>query len=336
MKLRLFGARDSERRLERYTVIIVPEGVSRVRRFHVRRTAVLRGAALGGLVAGLLLVGLVDWARLRIDAVDVARLRAETRAQSDDLARFTVQLEQMETQLSNLSEFERKVRVIANLPGAMREARVPEPAGKGGAEEEPVLEPEAAPGGEAAAVEANAELGGPPEGGLDLAALARIQARARELGSRVPTRKLSLEELLEGLEGQSQRLASTPAIWPTDGYVTSGYGNRTSPFTGRRQFHAGMDIAADFGTTVVAPARGRVRFSGTKGPFGRLVEIDHGYGIRTHFAHLSKALVRQGQTVERGMPIGEVGSTGRSTGPHLHYGVEVHGRTVDPTNYIFE
>jgi murein DD-endopeptidase MepM/ murein hydrolase activator NlpD len=152
----------------------------------------------------------------------------------------------------------------------------------------------------------------------------------------VPTRKLSLLDLLEGLEGKSQRLAATPSIWPTSGYVTSGYGNRTSPFTGREQFHAGLDIAADFGTTVVAPARGRVVFSGMNGPFGRMIEIDHGYGLRTHFAHLASAAVKQGQTVERGTPIGEVGSTGRSTGPHLHYGVEVNGRTVDPTDYIFE
>ena len=123
---------------------------------------------------------------------------------------------------------------------------------------------------------------------------------------------------------------------PTDGYVTSGYGHRISPFTGREQFHAGLDIAAAFGTIVVAPARGRVVFSAMNGPFGRMIEIDHGYGLRTHFAHLSTAYVAQGQTVERGTPIAEVGSTGRSTGPHLHYGVEVNGRTVDPTDYIFE
>jgi murein DD-endopeptidase MepM/ murein hydrolase activator NlpD len=163
-----------------------------------------------------------------------------------------------------------------------------------------------------------------------------VQTRARQLASQLPARKLSLLELLEGLEGQSQRLAATPSIWPTNGFVTSGYGNRISPFTGRVQFHEGLDIAADLGTTVVAPARGRVIFVGMDGPFGRKVELDHGYGVRTHYAHLSKALVQRGQTVERGMPIAAVGSSGRSTGPHLHYGVEVNGRTADPTNYIFE
>jgi len=77
-------------------------------------------------------------------------------------------------------------------------------------------------------------------------------------------------------------------------------------------------------------------FVGMNGPLGRMVEIDHGYGLSTHFGHLLKAYVTQGQTVDRGTPIAEVGSTGRSTGPHLHYGVEVNGHTVDPTDYIFE
>jgi murein DD-endopeptidase MepM/ murein hydrolase activator NlpD len=233
------------------------------------------------------------------------------------------------------------VRVIANLPGAMREARVPDQPGQGGGDEGP--DPEPAPGltpSEPGSQDAdtNDGLGAVtlPDGHIDPAALARVQTRAQHLSGQVPTRKLSLEDLLEGLEGQTQKLAATPSIWPTSGYVTSGFGNRISPFTGREQFHAGLDIAADFGTIVVAPARGRVVFVGMNGPLGRMVELDHGYGLRTHYGHLASAFVKQGQTVERGVPIAAVGSTGRSTGPHLHYGVEVNGRTVDPTNYIFE
>jgi hypothetical protein len=321
---------------QRYTLILVTDELSPVRRIQVSRNGIRRVVGTAIALAVLIAVGLVDYVRLRVDAVDVVALRADTQRQHAELVSLGGEVGSISLELDRLRELERKVRVIANLPGAMREARVPEPAGKGGAEDAPVGEPEELPGSGEASTEASDELGAGPVGGLDAAALARIQSRARELGGRVPTRKLSLEDLLEGLEGKSQRLASTPAIWPTDGYVTSGYGNRTSPFTGRRQFHAGLDIAADFGTTVVAPARGRVRYSGMKGPFGRLIELDHGYGIRSHYAHLSKSLVNKGQTVERGTPIGEVGSTGRSTGPHLHYGVEVEGRTADPTNYIFE
>jgi murein DD-endopeptidase MepM/ murein hydrolase activator NlpD len=324
---------------QRYTLILVTDELSPVRRMQVSRNG-LRRAAGAAIAAGLVIaVGLVDYVRLRFDAVDVVALRADTARQQSELVTLGGEVGGLSSELERLRELERKVRVIANLPGAMREARVPEPAGKGGGEELPEVEadegPEAAPAPDGADA-AGDGLGARPDGGLDPAALARVQARARQLASLVPTRKLSLLDLLEGLEGKSQRLAATPSIWPTDGYVTSGYGNRTSPFTGRQQFHAGLDIAADFGTTVVAPARGRVVFAGMNGPFGRMLEIDHGYGLRTHFAHLAKAHVKQGETVERGTPIAEVGSTGRSTGPHLHYGVEVNGRTVDPTDYIFE
>jgi len=321
---------------QRYTLILVTDELSPVRRVQVSRSGLRRavGAAIG---AGLVLsIGLIDYVRLRSDAVDLVALRAEAARHQTELSTLGGEVGGLASELERLRELERKVRVIANLPGAMREARIPDPAGKGGGDElpEPVESPATAPSALDDVDETSATA--LPDGSLDPAAMARIQRRARELASVVPTRKLSLLDLLDGLEGQSQRLAATPSIWPTNGFVTSGYGNRTSPFTGRRQFHAGIDIAADFGTLVVAPARGRIVFAGMNGPFGRMVEIDHGYGLRTHFAHLSKAYVKQGQTVDRGLPIAEVGSTGRSTGPHLHYGVEVNGRTVDPTDYIFE
>jgi murein DD-endopeptidase MepM/ murein hydrolase activator NlpD len=323
---------------ERYTLILVTDELSPVRRMQLSRRN-LRRAAGAALAVGLLLaVGFVDYVRLRANAVEVTTLREEATRHRGELATLGGEVGGLALELERLRELERKVRVIANLPGAMREARVPDQPGQGGGDEAPDtgLAPGEAPAD--AVSEADDDLGAmaTPDGRMDPAALARVQSRAQHLASQVPTRKLSLLDLLEGLEGQSQRLASTPAIWPTNGYVTSGYGNRVSPFTGRSQFHAGLDIAADFGTTVVAPARGRVVFAGVNGPFGRMVEIDHGYGLRTHYAHLSKALVKQGQTVERGTSIAAVGSTGRSTGPHLHYGVEVNGRTVDPTNYIFE
>jgi murein DD-endopeptidase MepM/ murein hydrolase activator NlpD len=149
-------------------------------------------------------------------------------------------------------------------------------------------------------------------------------------------RVASLENLVEGLRGKSHRLASTPSIWPTRGWVTSGFGRRISPFTGRPQFHAGIDVAARFGTEVVAPGRGRVVFVGRKGPLGRTLIVDHGYGIRTTYGHLASVTVRKGQEVERGEPIAKVGSSGRATGPHLHYAVAVGRKGVDPFDYIFE
>ena len=322
---------------ERYTLILVTDELSPVRRVQLSRRGLRRAAAAALLASAVLALGMVDYVRLRRERVDVAALRALAQRHGGELSTLGSELGGISQELERVRELERKVRVIANLPMAMREARVPDQAGQGGGDERAAPEPRPAVSKEPHASEP-LDLGRvvAPDGGIDPAALARLQTRARQLASQLPARKLSLLDLLEGLEGRSQRLAATPSIWPTSGFVTSGYGNRISPFTGRVQFHEGLDIAADFGTTVVAPARGRVIFVGMDGPFGRKVEVDHGYGVRTHYAHLSKALVQRGQTVERGMPIAAVGSTGRSTGPHLHYGVEVNGRTADPTDYIFE
>jgi murein DD-endopeptidase MepM/ murein hydrolase activator NlpD len=145
-----------------------------------------------------------------------------------------------------------------------------------------------------------------------------------------------LAELVEQLEGRSQRLAATPSIWPTNGWVTSGYGHRISPFTGRRHFHAGLDVASDFGTAIVAPARGRVSFAGRRGPLGKTLVIDHGWGVQTTYGHASELLVARGDEIERGQQIAVVGSTGRSTGPHLHYAISTRGRSVDPSDYILD
>jgi murein DD-endopeptidase MepM/ murein hydrolase activator NlpD len=146
----------------------------------------------------------------------------------------------------------------------------------------------------------------------------------------------SLEELIAELEDKHRKLASSPAIWPTKGWLTSRFGPRISPFTGRRQFHSGIDIAGQRGTDVFAPARGVVKFAGKRGPLGNTVILDHGYGVRTHYGHSAELHVKRGQEVERGQVIASMGSTGRSTGPHLHYAVEVNGKSVNPLDYIFD
>ncbi|HPG27722.1 MAG TPA: M23 family metallopeptidase, partial [Myxococcota bacterium] len=100
--------------------------------------------------------------------------------------------------------------------------------------------------------------------------------------------------------------------------------------------HAGIDIASADGTAIQAPARGRVTFVGNKGPLGKALVLDHGFGVKTVYGHTKTIVVKTGETVERGQKIAEVGSTGRSTGPHLHYVVEVNGKARDPLDYIFD
>jgi murein DD-endopeptidase MepM/ murein hydrolase activator NlpD len=286
-----------------------------------------------------MLAGGVDYVRLRLDAAELARLRRQTVQHRGELDTLAGSLASLEEEFGRLWEFERKVRVIADLPGAMLEAEVPDDAaaGLGGDQEPPASERE----GPAAGGRGGPEIEDPTalrsvSLDLDSEVLAEARERIRRLAVRADTQAVSFEELIEGLEGKRHRLASTPSIWPTDGWVTSGYGYRISPFTGRRTFHAALDIAADFGTAIVAPARGRVVFAGRKGPLGKTLVIDHGFGLRTSYGHAAEIFAKKGQEVERGERIASVGSTGRSTGPHVHYVVEVKGKSVNPYNYIFE
>ncbi len=126
----------------------------------------------------------------------------------------------------------------------------------------------------------------------------------------------------------------TPSIYPTSGILTSPFGFRRDPFTGKIKHHDGIDISAPVGTPIVAPADGIVKTVRWVRGYGLMIEIDHGYGVTTRYGHCSRAAVRQGQFVRRGQIIGYVGNTGRSTGPHLHYEVRVMGRPVNPIKYI--
>jgi murein DD-endopeptidase MepM/ murein hydrolase activator NlpD len=144
----------------------------------------------------------------------------------------------------------------------------------------------------------------------------------------------SLQMLIEYFEDKRSLYASTPSVWPVRGWVTSHFGNRTSPFSGILKFHEGMDIAAQTGVPVVAPADGVVIRAGFGTGYGNMVEVSHGYGIKTLFAHNSRLNVKAGQRIKRGDVVAYVGDSGSSTGPHLHYEVRVNGLPVNPVRYL--
>jgi murein DD-endopeptidase MepM/ murein hydrolase activator NlpD len=130
------------------------------------------------------------------------------------------------------------------------------------------------------------------------------------------------------------RLEHTPSIWPTRGWLSSFYGRRPDPFTGMPSMHHGLDIANRNGTPVIAPADGRIESVSKHAGLGRMLTINHGYGFKTRYGHLSKLLVKRGQEIKRGDVIALMGASGHSTGPHLHYEVWRNGRSLDPLNYI--
>lgn len=132
-------------------------------------------------------------------------------------------------------------------------------------------------------------------------------------------------------------MEAMPSILPASGYVSSGFsGSRWHPILDRPRPHNGLDIVAPYGSPVVASARGRVRRAGDANEFGLMVEIDHGHGLVTRYAHLSRILVRRGQLVDRADPVGRIGRSGLAAGPHLHYEVLVNGRAANPRRYILD
>ncbi|MDH4467089.1 MAG: M23 family metallopeptidase [Bacteriovoracaceae bacterium] len=145
-----------------------------------------------------------------------------------------------------------------------------------------------------------------------------------------------LGEVDQNLIDRESMILSTPVLMPTNGWITSFFGPRLNPYTSQLKMHEGIDIGAPFGAPIVAPADGVVVFAGIKPGFGKHVQIDHGYGIETMFAHSEKLHVKTGQVVSRGLLLANVGSTGHSTGPHLHYEVRINGVPVDPFYFILE
>jgi murein DD-endopeptidase MepM/ murein hydrolase activator NlpD len=126
----------------------------------------------------------------------------------------------------------------------------------------------------------------------------------------------------------------TPSIWPVAGWVTSEFGRRTNPFGGRGEFHTALDIATKLGAPIQAPADGIVANVEKRPDMGLMIQIEHGRGIMTLYAHLFRAAVSKGQVVKRGDVIGYVGNSGRSTGAHLHYAVSLNGVYVNPRKYL--
>lgn len=160
--------------------------------------------------------------------------------------------------------------------------------------------------------------------------------RIRGLGYGTHQGTLDLQRLLINLGLRKSLLSSIPSSSPAVGWISSGFGPRISPFTGRRTMHLGIDIVASAGAPVYAPADGVVIFNGVKGGFGNFIMIAHGYGLVTRYGHNSRSLVQVGQLIKRGDQIAAVGVSGRATGPHLHYEIVIDGRPVNPKGFIVD
>ena len=162
-----------------------------------------------------------------------------------------------------------------------------------------------------------------------------LEQKLEVLDSRLDDYSWVIDGLEESYETKNNIFEAIPSVWPLkDGFITSRFGMRVHPITRKLQMHSGIDIAANYGTVIHATAPGIVTFTGRKGGYGKAVKLDHGYGLSSFYAHCQKILVKSGHSVKKGQPIALVGSTGSSTGPHVHFEVRLYGAAVNPTDYL--
>lgn len=260
----------------------------------------------------IVLVGfIIDYFSMNITRAKYRQLQNENEEQKKVIASYENSLKQLMAKIQAFENYARKLNVMAGLrsPEALKEVGVGSGEEKDGQEINTAL---------------SSPRSNPP-----ILSLNQIQLKAEQLEQNFGT-------LLSFFEQQRARLAQTPTIWPTVGFITSGFGWRIDPFTGKQTFHKGIDIATNLGNPVVATADGVVVETKNDRIGGKTILISHGGGISTLFYHLDKILVRPGQKVKRGEIIGLVGKTGKALGPHLHYEVQVNGKSVNPLLYILE
>jgi murein DD-endopeptidase MepM/ murein hydrolase activator NlpD len=287
-----------------FSLLIVRGDGERVLRFNFPRPAVM-GVAVA-LAATVSLTGLLlgDWVKLR------------------ELTREAVTFnDQIQQQRVTINTFNRRVAEIRQDVAGWRELQVKiwEPLG-----------PELTPGGRDRAIG-----GGTPASDRAPARLSPLE-ELNLLGESVKEQTNSLRALEKLMARAGRILVALPTRWPVRGAVNSEFGMRHSPWSEDREFHSGLDIRAERGTAIYAPAAGTVVHAGPAQDYGTAIVLDHGQDIRSLYGHLSKLNVQPGQRVVRGTIIGYTGNTGRSSGPHLHYEIMVKGQAVNPRAYLWD
>lgn len=287
------------------SVIIVPHTKTSCRTISFSRKA-LRLLTSGVIVFfAALLVFLVDYFSMGLIRSRYKMLVREFEHQKSQLVSYENSIKDLQAAIANFESYTKKLNVMAGLrsPDVLSS-----PAGLGSGAQESI----------ASGTQSHSQV-----------VLQNLSQKAESIDR-------NLNGLVSFFEIQRTRLASTPSIMPVAGWLSSSFGNRVDPFTGRMQFHAGIDISTNSGNQVAASADGIVINVSQDRMLGKNVSISHGYGIVTVYAHLSGFAVKEGQKVKRGDVIGYVGMTGKALGPHLHYEVRVNDKPVNPLNYILE
>jgi murein DD-endopeptidase MepM/ murein hydrolase activator NlpD len=346
-----------------FTFMVIPEKSDRVRKVSVP-TAYLRLASMLSIV--FIVLGFFvffDYIHLLSQVAENKKLKLENHVLRIDVEEAKNKLQTLDQSVTRLRSFAQKLRVISNLdqPGTSKLLEAPLGA--------PSISPTIIQEEESGSIDDPNASFSPPEAEesrmqvgdihdqleyqrsltrpkLDEAPafyadnaignLEMVNRRTEDLIQITLLEEQGYASLQEHIQDNVARLRATPSLLPAQGWISSEFGHRINPFSGRKTFHAGLDIANFTGTPVYSPADGVVSFAGPRGGYGNVVQIDHGFGIITRYGHNSRIVVKRGDRVRRGEKIAEIGSTGRSTAPHLHYEVVLNGKPVNPRPFILE
>ncbi|MBN1959570.1 MAG: peptidoglycan DD-metalloendopeptidase family protein [Deltaproteobacteria bacterium] len=306
-----------------FTVIIVPERSSKVRRIQIPRARLFQLALGAAVVIGIAMFMVVHYVFIIDQASRNGVLKDENVVLKARLRVMQEEVARIDSNLMRIGQLSAKIRAITELNDPDRNLAIG-----------PVSTPKKTP----KVLYAPGERIDDEDEVLDSKlAMRLIDSKIETLSSEVLRQESSIRDLQEHFAEDQMLLASTPSIRPVKSrLLTSSFGTRIDPYTNRRVMHKGVDFAAEHGAAVFAPADGIVVAVGYRGEYGKTVVIDHGYGIQTHYAHLSDYKVKIGDKVQRGHLIAAVGKTGRTTGVHLHYEVRLHGIPQDPEKFILD
>ena len=295
-----------------FNILVFGQKTSKTRNFRIHKKTFKIGLYLLAFAILSTIFFFCDYIQVRKKTFELNKLRQETQEQRSKIHFFSSKIEDLEKQLSKLKDFDKRIRIIANLEKGQETTSF---MGMGGPSPSDIRE------------KLKAEK---DEKGL----VQQMRADVERLKSEAISQEESLSDLEKLLQTKKDVLVHTPSVWPTMGWVTSGFGFRVNPFTGLTQMHEGIDISNRVGTPVIATGDGIISDIGNDWAHGKILAISHGFGMITRYSHLNKVLVRVGQKVKRGDKIAEVGMSGKTTGPHLHYEVRLNGIPVNPMRYI--
>ncbi|MFL5345818.1 MAG: M23 family metallopeptidase [Hyalangium sp.] len=300
-----------------YTLIVVSDHNAPVKRFHIQKSFLVQLGVGVVLMVGMAAGATFHYFRVAQDAAENRILREENLTMRTQLKSVRERIEHIGSTLDRVERFDQKLRAITLLSDPQRNLAM------GPTESEP---------GTTTPTNSDTQFTQLTTQETPNALMGRLD----KLSAEATRQEQSLQELQAYFQDQKSLLASTPSIWPARGWVTSDFGQRLDPYTAERVMHQGLDIAAPHGKEVYSPSDGTVVFAGLEGGYGNVIVIDHGYGIKTRYGHLSRLMVKAGDHIKRGALIAAVGNTGRSTGPHLHYEVRVNGIPQNPRKFILE